>query len=534
MTTLFAQRFVLEREIGSGGMARVFLGQDAVLERPVAVKILKAGHDDTDIAARFRREGRTAAKLSHPNIVQVYDAGEDDFEDRKTSYIVMEYVPGGDLKSLIDAKGRLSNAELARIGAGVAAGLAHAHAAGVVHRDVKPHNVLIDERDRPKLSDFGIARALDATQATRTGAYLGTALYSPPEQLRGEKVTPKSDVYSLGVAFYQAATGEPPFVGSPLTVAHQHVSEPPTPPKKVNGAVSEDLDALILDCMNKDPDQRPAADEVRIRLLEAGRGTYPTRAAAAAPAAPEPPPSTGSTRPAQTGNAQRSAPAAAPPAGARREDQRRRRRSPLLLAAAALLLVVLGIAAAYAALNSGGGSTDTAQNPPANDQSADPSGGGEQGSSGDQTPVAGQPDQQQAQQNQAVQGGSDGDGQSNAGSGDDQGALSEEAAAQTVEDFYGAAADEDYEEASSLLSADYRESTFPNRGTFEGTFATLEGVEWTEGPTAEVSGSTATVTGTDVATHTDRRERVTGTWTLVDEGGEWRISNIAIEDVTQL
>src|SRR3712207_1240531 len=189
------ERFVLEREIGSGGMSLGFLGRDEVLDRLVAIKLLKPGFGETDIGARFRREGRTAASLSHPNIVQVYDAGEGEYEGRETSFIVMEYVPGGDLKELIDERGALSGGELAGL-RGVAAGLAHAHVRGVIHRDIKPHNILLDENRRPKLADFGIARALNATYATRTGSYLGTALYSAPEQLRGEKVTPKTDVRS--------------------------------------------------------------------------------------------------------------------------------------------------------------------------------------------------------------------------------------------------------------------------------------------------------------------------------------------------
>src|ERR687896_1877246 len=184
-------------------MSTVFLGRDEVLERPVAVKLLKLGYAETDIGARFRREGRTAARLSHPNIVQVYDAGEGTYEGRETSYIVMEYVPGGDLKDLMDRKGALSGAELARLSE-AAAGLAHAHERGVIHRDIKPHNILLDENGHAKVTDFGIARALDTTQATRTGSYLGTALYSSPEQLRGEKATPQSDIYSLGATLYQA------------------------------------------------------------------------------------------------------------------------------------------------------------------------------------------------------------------------------------------------------------------------------------------------------------------------------------------
>src|ERR687891_1896767 len=240
-----ADRFVLEHELGSGGMARVYLGRDEVLDRPVAVKVLNPVHGGTDIGNRFEREGRTAARLAHPNIVQVYDAGKAEFDGRETSYIVMEYVPGGDLKELIDEKGRLPGPELARLGEEICAGLAHAHERGVIHRDIKPHNILLDENGHVKVTDFGIARALDTTQATRTGSFLGTALYSSPEQLQGHKVTPKSDVYSLGATLYQAATGEPPFTGqTPLEIASQHVSKTPVPCRERGAAVSKDLEAL--------------------------------------------------------------------------------------------------------------------------------------------------------------------------------------------------------------------------------------------------------------------------------------------------
>jgi serine/threonine protein kinase len=265
-------RFVLERQIGSGGMSTVYLGHDEVLDRPVAVKVLKSGFEDSEIAARFRREGRTAARLAHPNIVQVYDAGEGELDGRKTSYIVMEHISGGDLKQLIEEKGSLSGEEVARIGAAVAAGLAHAHERGVVHRDVKPHNILLDEGGRPKLADFGIARALDATQATRTGSYLGTALYSSPEQLKGERATPESDVYSLGVVLYEAVVGEPPFRGSPIEVASQQTTKAPRPPRAGGVEIRRDLEKLILSCMEKDPGRRPSAEDLRERLLKIGAG----------------------------------------------------------------------------------------------------------------------------------------------------------------------------------------------------------------------------------------------------------------------
>src|ERR671914_1321987 len=229
--SLLGGRFALVREIGSGGMSAVFLGRDEVLDRPVAIRILNPDLEDSDVGARFRREGRTAARLSHPNIVRVYDAGEDELGAHEVSYIVVEYVPGGDLKDLIDRRGPLPGAMLSRIGADVADGLAHAHERGIVHRDIKPQNVLLDEYGSPKLTDFGIARALDMNQSTSTDSYLGTALYSSPEQLRGEGVTPKSDVYSLGATLYHAATGQTPFAGTPIEVASQHVSREPTPPR---------------------------------------------------------------------------------------------------------------------------------------------------------------------------------------------------------------------------------------------------------------------------------------------------------------
>ena len=297
----FADRFVLERELGSGGMARVYLGRDEVLDRPVAVKVLNPVHGGTEIGDRFEREGRTAARLSHPNIVQVYDAGEAQFDGRETSYIVMEYVPGGDLKALIDGRGRLSGSELAGLGDQVCAGLAHAHEHGVIHRDIKPHNILLDENGHAKVTDFGIARALDTTQATRTGSFLGTALYSSPEQLQGKKVTPKSDVYSLGATLYQAAAGTPPFSGtSPIEIASQHVSKAPVPPRQLGADVSEDVQALILDCLAKHPDDRPTASEVRSRL----EAEIPS----AAPA-PPPAPVTSPTQEEQT----RTEPASPPP-----------------------------------------------------------------------------------------------------------------------------------------------------------------------------------------------------------------------------
>ena len=513
-----AQRFVLEREIGSGGMSRVFLGRDEVLDRPVAVKLLKPGFGETDIGTRFRREGRTAAKLSHPNIVQVYDAGEGEFEGRETSFIVMEYVPGGDLKRLLDERGALSGGELARL-SGVAAGLAHAHARGVIHRDIKPHNILLDENRRPKLADFGIARALDATFATRTGSYLGTALYSSPEQLRGEGVTPKSDIYSLGATLYQAATGQPPFVGSPIEIASQHVSKEPTPPGELNDAVSESLEALILDCLKKDPDSRPTADEVRLGLLEAGRGVYDTKAYTEPPvAAPAAPAETKRARP---------VPAAPPPGTAGRRpggaaDGGRRGRSRELLAALALVAVLAVVGAIIAPTLLGGGDDSANRGAEqANQQNAQPDGGSqnqERGSGQQNADQQGAQQQEPSGQQQVAQERPAQETQGEEG-------LTAEAAEQTIIDHYEVAASEDYEDAWNFLSSRYQQE-IGAREIWTNQFQTLESVEFTSGPTAQVDGDVATVSFSTEAVHTNRVDRPSLTATLVNENGEWKIDGL--------
>ncbi len=519
----FANRFVLEKEIGSGGMSRVYLGRDAVLDRPVAIKVLKPGYGETDIGARFRREGRTAARLSHPNIVQVYDAGEDELGGREVSYIVMEYLPGGDLKDLIDERGALSGGELARL-SGVAAGLAHAHGRGVIHRDIKPHNILLDEYGSPKLADFGIARALDATYATRTGSYLGTALYSAPEQLQGGKVTPKSDVYSLGVALYHAATGQPPFLGAPIEVASQHISKEPTPPRQLNDAVSPSLEHLILDCLQKDPDARPTADEVRLGLLEAGRGVHATAVYDEPPARE------------RTGAAQASpAPgiAASRSAGAAPADRRGRKRGLLAALSLVALIAVVGAFVVPSLFGGEGGGQDRSQGERAQGGGANPSGEG--GGSGGENERGQAPADRGAETQSGSQQNGSQDGRPAPENGEQAQAeeeLTEDAAAQTVEDFYASAAEEDYDTSSELLTAGWRQEYFPTRAAFDQTFGTLESITFEENPAVEVAGNTATVTGETVARHTDRTERNEGTWTLVDENGRWVISEWTVNNIS--
>ncbi|MDQ3604516.1 MAG: protein kinase [Actinomycetota bacterium] len=507
----------MENELGSGGMARVFLGRDEVLDRPVAVKLLDPIHGGTDIGDRFEREGRTAARLAHPNIVQVYDAGESEFDSKETSYIVMEYIPGGDLKGLIDERGRLPGAELARLGDEICAGLAHAHERGVIHRDIKPHNILLDENGHAKVTDFGIARALDATQATRTGAYLGTALYSSPEQLQGQKVTPKSDVYSLGATLYQAAVGEPPFVGqTPIEIASQHVSKTPVPCRERGADVSKGLEALILACLAKNPDERPTAEEMRSRLEAEIPFAGATQAQPAAPVAA-----------AASAGAERTPVAPSPPPPARRPadaDGRPKQRGGLLAALALLaVLVVIGALAAPSLLggsgDEGAGSRDAGQ--------SNAQGGGNKGQSDGQSGGG-------SGENQ----GSDGDQQggtssasASASATSAQSELTAQAAEQTVSNFYTSSSAGNYDRSAQLLSESQLQSTFPNRASFEGTFDKVESVVFIKGPNAEISGNTATVTGETQATLTGEIEHNEGTWYLVQEDGRWKIDSW---DVVQL
>jgi len=496
----FADRFVLENELGSGGMARVFLGRDEILDRPVAVKLLNPVHGGTDIGDRFEREGRTAARLAHPNIAQVYDAGEAEFDGRETSYIVMEYVPGGDLKRLIDRRGRLPGPEIARLGDEVCAGLAHAHERGVIHRDIKPHNILLDENGHAKVTDFGIARALDTTRATRTGFFLGTALYSSPEQLQGHKVTPKSDVYSFGATLYQAAAGEPPFTGqTPLEIASQHVSQNPTPPRSRSADVSVGLEALILDCLAKNPDDRPTAEEARSRLEAEIPSASATQAQPAAPVAAATP----------------VAPSPSPPAGRPADAEGRPKQRRRLLAALALLavLVVIGALAAPNLFRTGGDQNAGRNNAQGGGNKGQPDGqpgGGSGKNQGSDT------DQQSATSSASA----------SASATPEQGGLTAQAAEETLQRVYTTAANEEYRTSYGLLSQNFKTSERVTEAEWANTFAKLQSIRFVEGPDARVSGNTATVKGVTIAENAGRTERNTVTWRMVKEGGGWKLDGI--------
>ena len=247
-------RYSIVRTLGGGGMANVYLAHDEILDRDVALKVLREqfAHDE-EFAERFKREALSAAALSHPNVVSVYDRGQ----EAGTSYIVMEYVAGGTLKERISRGGPLDPGAATSIALQIAEALQAAHEQGVIHRDVKPHNVLLTSSGRAKVADFGIARAASAATISQSSMVLGTASYMSPEQAMGKAVTPKSDLYSLGVVLYEMLTGELPYTAeNPVAVSMKHVNDPLRPPREMNPEIPEELNALITKLLAKDPDGR--------------------------------------------------------------------------------------------------------------------------------------------------------------------------------------------------------------------------------------------------------------------------------------
>ena len=270
---LLGGRYELGEAIGIGGMAEVFRGRDVRLGRDVAVKVLRADlAREPAFQGRFRREAQAAAGLNAPCIVSVFDTGESD----GVPYIVMEYVEGRTLRDVLQSEGRLLPQRALEVVADVCAALDVAHAAGIVHRDIKPGNVMLTPRGEVKVMDFGIARAAadSSTTATQTAAVMGTAAYLSPEQARGENVDHRSDIYSTGCMLYELVTGAPPFTGdSPVAVAYQHVREEPTPPSAYDETLPPAVDAVVLKAMAKRPAQRyQSADEMREDLLRAAAG----------------------------------------------------------------------------------------------------------------------------------------------------------------------------------------------------------------------------------------------------------------------
>ncbi|HEV2745527.1 MAG TPA: Stk1 family PASTA domain-containing Ser/Thr kinase, partial [Rubrobacter sp.] len=339
MQQLVDNRYRLRQPLGSGGMAEVFLAHDDVLDRDVALKVMSGRYaGDDEFVERFRREAQSAAALSHPNIVSIFDRGE---ADDGTYYIAMEYLPGGTLKDRILKRGALPPRTAAAVACQIAEALRAAHERDVIHRDIKPHNILITGSGDVKVTDFGIARAASSSTMTRTGHILGTAHYISPEQAMGEPVGPASDLYSLGVVLYEMLTGEMPFdADTPLGIAMKHVNGHLVPPQVLNPDIPDGINAITMRLLQKDPAARYATDDELIDdLARVLSGLEPSGATTEM---------TTSVLPAAT---TRLAPVPPPPQGVR-PAKRKRRTAPFFLALLALALLGLLAWAGYALIAS--------------------------------------------------------------------------------------------------------------------------------------------------------------------------------------
>src|SRR5205807_3778940 len=350
--TVFDGRYRIVRKLGTGGMADVYLAEDQELGRRVAIKILNDRHAaDDQFIERFRREAKNAAALSHPNIVSIYDRGTAE----GTYYIAMEYLSGRSLKELIVGSGPTPMRIAIDYTRQILAAIGFAHRHGIVHRDIKPHNVLVGPEGRLKVTDFGIARS-GASQMTEVGSIIGTAQYLSPEQARGSPVAQTSDLYSVGVVLYELLTGQVPFTGdTPLEIAMKHLSEVPKPPSELRPEVPHDLDLVVLRALAKDPaDRYPTAEQMDADLervlkgMPVGSETHEAATAvlsgsgviAAAPTSVI-------TRPSQVAPARPAPPGGTPPAGYYGYEGPPRRRRPIWPWILAVLLLAAAGAAAW-------------------------------------------------------------------------------------------------------------------------------------------------------------------------------------------
>jgi beta-lactam-binding protein with PASTA domain/predicted Ser/Thr protein kinase len=265
---LLGNRYEILEKIGGGGMALVYRAKDVFLNRIVAIKILREQFtSDEEFVKRFRREAQAVASLSHNNIVSIYDVGH----DTGAYYLVMEMVEGRDLKEIIREKGSFSTREMVEIATQICDALAHAHEHQIIHRDIKPHNIIITSEGKAKVTDFGLARAVSTATVTHTSNIMGSVHYFSPEQARGEIADEKSDLYSLGVVLYEMVTGKLPFEGdSPISIALSKIQNDPVPPREINPQIGEALEKVILRTMAKDPKKRyNSAVELRRNLISA-------------------------------------------------------------------------------------------------------------------------------------------------------------------------------------------------------------------------------------------------------------------------
>ncbi len=332
INTLFDGRYRIMRKLGTGGMANVYLAEDQELGRRVAIKILDDRHaGDDQFVERFRREAKNAASLSHPNIVSIYDRGEAE----GTYYIAMEYLDGRSLKELIVSRGPAPVNIAIDYAQQILAALRFAHRHGIVHRDIKPHNVLVDAEGRLKVTDFGIARA-GASQMTEAGSIIGTAQYLSPEQAKGSPVDQTSDLYSVGVVLYELLTGTVPFSGdTPVEIAMKHLSSVPDPPSAHRAEIPRDLDYVVMRALAKDPTERyQSAEEMSADLVRVQRGAHvsPATEEAATAIISRPPPVVTPAVATAVTRRHEPVPYAPPPAYYDYDEPRRRAIWPWLLA----------------------------------------------------------------------------------------------------------------------------------------------------------------------------------------------------------
>lgn len=272
--TVLADRYELIEKTGEGGMATVYKARCRILDRTVAVKILKEEYSgDKNFVEKFRTEALAAARLSHPNIVNIYDVGQQD----DIYYIIMEYVEGDTLKDIICNEGPLPVNKAVNIAIMICDGIHHAHEKGLIHKDIKPHNILITKNGMVKVADFGIAQAITSNTITFGDNVVGSVHYISPEQAKGQPVTPATDIYSLGCVLYEMLTGKIPFdAESPITVALKHIHDEPVSPRAINTNIPPVLEGIILKAMEKLPAHRySTAEQMRNALLSIGTGAAP-------------------------------------------------------------------------------------------------------------------------------------------------------------------------------------------------------------------------------------------------------------------